>query len=97
ACTQVCPSGAIPHLTLEEKRRAPIGIVVIDRDKCIDCMICEDACPASAIEREEYFGKYRNLKARPVVNPDLCTGCNRCTFDCPMECMTVVSRKIANA
>lgn len=96
ACTQVCPSGAIPHLTLEQKRRAPIGIVQIDTENCIDCMICETACPAGAIERERYMGKYRNVKSRPIVNPDLCTGCNICTFECPQECMTVVSRKTVN-
>ncbi len=96
ACTQVCPSGAIPVLTLEEKRKAPIGIVVIDYDVCTECMICEAACPATAIERVEYMGKYRYVKARPVINPDLCTGCNACTFECPQSCMEVVSRKTVN-
>lgn len=96
SCTQVCPSEAIPHLTLEEKRLAPIGIVVIDEEDCIECMICEDACPASAIEREEYMGKYRHVQAKPVVNQDLCVGCNICTFECPKDCMKVVSRNSVN-
>jgi polyferredoxin len=35
ACGQVCPSGAIPLLALEEKRRTVIGKASIDRNRCL--------------------------------------------------------------
>jgi len=35
ACGQVCPSGAIPSLTLEQKRRAVIGTAVVDSNRCL--------------------------------------------------------------
>ena len=60
ACSQVCPSEAIPDLTLEDKRQAVMGLAYIDQDRCIpwtdnvDCIVCEEVCPVSdkAIEKE---------------------------------------------
>jgi len=51
ACGQVCPSGAIPMLTLAEKRRRVLGVAVIDRDRCLPwaagtpCIVCQEMCP----------------------------------------------------
>jgi NAD-dependent dihydropyrimidine dehydrogenase PreA subunit len=51
ACGQVCPSGAIPPLALEEKRRQVIGVAVIDRTRCLPwaentpCIVCQEMCP----------------------------------------------------
>jgi len=51
ACGEVCPTGAIPRLALEEKRRAPVGLARIDQDRClpwaynIPCIVCEEVCP----------------------------------------------------
>ncbi|HSJ57537.1 MAG TPA: 4Fe-4S binding protein, partial [Anaerolineae bacterium] len=51
ACGQVCPTGALPRLTLAEKQAMPIGLARIDRDRCLPwayntpCIVCEEACP----------------------------------------------------
>jgi ferredoxin len=80
ACGQVCPSGAIPPLSLEEKRKAVIGTAFVDRNRCISCMICESECPVHAIVEVMVDG----IKF-PQVMPDLCIGCGTCEYECPVE------------
>jgi len=52
-CTQVCPTRAIRPLSLQEKRRTPIGLAVIDRKTCLphagqrDCRLCFEECEAA--------------------------------------------------
>jgi len=54
ACGQVCPTDAIPALTLEQKRHTIVGKAVIDRDRCIpwadglECGVCEEVCPIAS-------------------------------------------------
>jgi ferredoxin len=80
ACGQVCPSGAIPPLSLEEKRKAVIGTAYVDRERCISGMICVRECPVQAIV-EVMVGNTRF----PQVMPDLCIGCGTCEHECPVE------------
>ena len=82
ACGQVCPSGAIPPLPLEEKRRAVIGTAHVDVARCIRCMFCEYECPVEAIGVVE--GR-RKRGAFPKVDPELCIGCGVCEYVCPVE------------
>lgn len=97
ACGQVCPSGAIPLLALEEKRRMVIGKANLVRDRClpwasaVPCVVCEEMCPLApkAIRLEEAeainsSGEIVPVK-RPVVLRDLCIGCGICEHDCPLE------------
>jgi len=97
ACGQVCPSGAIPPLDLNSKRKAVIGVAVIDRDRClpwahgVPCIVCEEMCPMpqKAIRLEEV--RVTNdrgevaIVQRPHVLPDLCIGCGICEYRCPLE------------
>lgn len=96
-CGQVCPTGAIPRLPVEEKRHQVIGKAVFDRNHClphaegIDCLVCEEHCPipSKAIrfrERElvEPGGTRRWLKVPYMVN-EICTGCGICERVCPLE------------
>jgi ferredoxin len=88
ACTQVCPTGAIRALTLEEKRRAVIGLAVVDKDRCVlsdesqpqDCAACEMACPFTAIRIVFDEGSYASWVD---VDPQKCTGCGACAPQCP--------------
>jgi len=82
ACGQVCPSGAIPALSLEEKAKAVIGTAVVDFDRCLRCMSCRQWCPVGAIEAGEVEGKWGKL---PKVAPERCIGCGICEFVCPVE------------
>lgn len=81
-CGQVCPSGAIPNLTLAEKKTQVMGTAVVDDSICINCMVCEPVCQPKAIDRIQ-IKKGGGSKPLPRVNPDLCTGCGRCEFVCP--------------
>lgn len=52
-CTQVCPTGAIRPLSLQEKRRTPIGLAVLNTKICLphagrrDCRLCFEECEAA--------------------------------------------------
>jgi ferredoxin len=97
ACGQVCPTGAIPNLTLEEKRRTVIGTSEVNRERCrpwslnIPCIVCEEMCPLApkAVELEvvtvtDDAGQEIELQ-RPHVLPERCIGCGICEFKCPVE------------
>jgi polyferredoxin len=97
ACGQVCPSGAIPLLALEEKRTAVIGTALVNRNRCLPwvtstpCIVCEEMCPTpeKSIRLEEVvvtdtYGERVTLQ-RPVVLQDLCIGCGICENHCPLE------------
>lgn len=95
ACGQVCPVGAIPRLTLDEKRQVVIGKAYIDQNRCIawadhtDCIVCEEMCPLSdkAIlleERNEVLPDGSRLSVRvPIVLRERCVGCGICEYKCP--------------
>ncbi len=52
---------------------------VIDREKCIDCLLCWIHCPDSAIKVED---------AKIVeVDYDHCKGCGICAEVCPVNCI----------
>ena len=52
-CTQVCPTGAIKKLTIEEKNKVKIGTAWVNKSRCIPyvlgkpCIVCEEHCPIS--------------------------------------------------
>lgn len=76
-CGSVCPTGAIRHLPLEEKREARMGLAVVD-ETCIQCFRCISACPYNAIVE---MGP-----DLPVwVRADRCVGCGACENTCHME------------
>lgn len=96
-CGQVCPTGAIPDLPPEEKKRQVIGRAVFDKNHCIpfarriDCIVCEEHCPIpqKAIRSEMqtvtgFDGTIRKVKA-PYVVEELCNGCGICEKVCPLE------------
>jgi len=97
ACGQVCPSGAIPLLALEEKRQAVMGKASIDRDRClpwasgVPCIVCEEMCPTpqKSIRLEEAEVIDSNGQTitllRPSVLRELCIGCGICEYKCPLE------------
>ena len=98
SCGQVCPSGAIPPLDLDQKRKAIIGLAVIDRDRCLPwadetpCIVCEEMCPtADKAIRLQGGGDGRgrgggnSAVQRPVVVAHQCIGCGICEYQCPVE------------
>lgn len=95
-CGQVCPTGAIRRLTLEEKVLTRIGLAHIDRDRClpwahgIPCIVCEEHCPVPGKAIRIRQGQVETPEGRrrvglPVLEPSKCIGCGICEFKCPVE------------
>lgn len=95
-CGQVCPTSAIPALTLEEKRSQIIGKAYINEHRCIawadniDCLVCEEMCPlpekAIQLNPTEVTlpDGFVTTVRRPVVLRDRCIGCGICEYKCPL-------------
>lgn len=84
-CSKICPSGAIRHLTLIEKRKTQIGLAQVNPDVCIQCGLCVRECPRSAITKQQ--GDF------PNINPDICIGCGACQAVCPVSAIKVSALK----
>lgn len=96
-CGQVCPTGAIRPLPLEERQEIKIGTAHFDKTRCIpwyygeNCMVCEEHCPLpdKAIKFRE--SKVITIDGQdstvllPYVDESLCIGCGICVTKCPVE------------
>lgn len=95
-CGQVCPTGAIKRLSLEEKAKVKIGLAMIDKGRCLPyaharpCIVCEEVCPTpkKAIWFEKNTVRDRNGREitlqQPRVDLELCIGCGICEAKCPV-------------
>ena len=90
-CGRVCPTGAIPPLTVEQKVRTHMGVANIARDRCIpwatgrQCLVCEEHCPIpqKAIQIREMMHLGQKVLL-PFVDADACVGCTLCQHVCPV-------------
>jgi formate hydrogenlyase subunit 6/NADH:ubiquinone oxidoreductase subunit I len=95
-CGQVCPTGALQVLSLEQKHRAKIGHAWFDRNLClpyakgIPCIVCEEHCPtpekAIRFRQAEVvndLGRQVRVK-QPYIVDELCIGCGICETKCPL-------------
>jgi len=95
-CGQVCPTGAIQKLTLEDKAKVKIGTAMVDRSRCLPwaqatpCIVCEEVCPVpdKAVWFEVVEGRNRSGQAvelkQPRVDLEKCNGCGICETKCPV-------------
>lgn len=95
-CSQVCPTGAIKELTIEEKMKVRIGTAWVDKSRCIpyvigsSCIVCEEHCPTSPkaiklvrTETKRSDGAILTPLA-PVIDINQCVGCGICENKCPV-------------
>lgn len=97
-CGQVCPTGAIRALPMEEKRVARMGLAKV-LPNCLPlagreaCQLCVDECNAAGYNAIEFMRVYPTLDAAgnpidgsgfsaPVVLADKCVGCGLCQTRC---------------
>ncbi len=95
-CSQVCPTGAIKELAIEEKTRVRIGTAWVNKSRCIPyvlgspCIVCEEHCPTSPkaikLVKTEVHLPDGTVQAplAPVIDLDLCIGCGICENKCPV-------------
>lgn len=85
-CSDVCPSGAILPVNVEDKSSIKIGTAVVDAGLCISasagqhCGLCSRSCPTGAIK----MVMTEDGNRRPVVNEEACIGCGSCEYHCPV-------------
>ncbi len=83
-CTEVCPSGALKRLTVDEKKVSQAGRVVFVKENCVvftedtDCGACTEHCPTKAV----VMIPYKNSRI-PDVKQEFCIGCGACEHACP--------------
>ena len=83
-CGQVCPTGAIKRLSLEEKQKTRIAMAMIIDDKCVNCGRCINVCPDGAIIRGEQG---------VVIKASKCIGCGACKIICPNDAIEIFAVK----
>ncbi len=95
-CGQVCPTGAIKELGVEEKKKTVIGVAWFDKNHClpyadgIPCIVCEEHCPTPDKAIKFRYAKVLTDQGeeitvkQPYVIETLCIGCGICETRCPI-------------
>lgn len=83
-CGSVCPTGAIPNLSLPQKQQAVMGVARYEIAHClipaegVVCGNCAVHCPVHAITMENLRGT-----KLPKIRAVQCIGCGSCQYHCP--------------
>ena len=83
-CAEVCPSGAIKRITLEEKQNTRIAMAMIKQEDCIQCRHCISQCPKQAIVNDN--GEIK-------IDGSKCIGCGKCARICPKSAIEIYGIK----
>jgi len=70
AATVTEPGSSLKYKTGDWRAFRP----VVDKEKCVNCLLCWIYCPDSAIMRQEKWVE---------INYDYCKGCGICAHECP--------------
>lgn len=74
-CGQVCPTGAIRALSLEERRAARMGCAVVTEKTCLPhagreaCRLCVDQCDLAGYHAMEFFLKHVEMDEQGMPIP----------------------------
>jgi len=72
AATVTEPGSSLKYKTGDWRAFKP----VVDKEKCVNCLLCWIYCPDSAIIRQEKWVE---------INYDYCKGCGICAHECPKQ------------
>lgn len=84
-CGDVCPTGALTPLSVEEKNHTQMGKVNFILENCIvyydetSCGACSEHCPTQAV----HMVPYKNHLTIPEIDQSICVGCGGCEYVCP--------------
>lgn len=84
-CSDICPTGALTTLTMEQKHVNQMGQVKFIIENCIvytdgtSCGACSEHCPTQAVSMVPYKGSL----TIPHTETDICVGCGGCEYVCP--------------
>mgnify|MGYP006309269945 FL=1 len=90
-CTEICPTGALTPITLEEKKLVQLGKAKFIKQNCIvhtdgtDCGACSEHCPSKAVDMVPYRGSL----FIPKVDETICIGCGACEYACPTDPLSI--------
>ncbi|MBO4314389.1 MAG: 4Fe-4S binding protein [Prevotella sp.] len=88
-CSEICPTGAIRPISLDEKSSIQVGHAVWVKKYCIpvsegiNCGNCARHCPVGAIEMVPLDPDDETSALVPAVNETRCIGCGACENLCP--------------
>ena len=90
-CMNVCPSGAILPLAVENKKLTQLGVAKFIKENCVvytdntDCGACSEHCPTKAVDMAPYPNPANKRLKIPEVKPEYCIGCGGCEHACPTK------------
>lgn len=90
-CTEVCPTGALQKLSVEEKKLTQIGVSKFIKENCVvytdntTCGACSEHCPTKAVKMVPYQNPLNKPLVIPELNTDICIGCGGCEHACPTK------------
>ncbi len=88
-CSEVCPTGAIRPISVEEKVSTVIGHAVWIKENCVvlrdgvACGNCARHCPSEAIMMVQLDPDDELSPMVPAVDRSRCIGCGACEYVCP--------------
>ncbi len=88
-CSQVCPTGALQPISLDQKTSTQLGHAVWIKKNCLTvtkgvaCGNCARHCPSGAIEMVPLDENDENSPFVPAINTEKCIGCGACEYLCP--------------
>ena len=95
-CSDVCPSGPIRPVTVEEKSSIQIGHAVIVYENCVvnsdgvSCGNCARHCPSGAIRMVHSVPGDKGSLMIPTVVEERCIGCGACENLCPARPLSAI-------
>ena len=90
-CSNICPSGAILPLTVEEKQQTQVGVAKFIKGNCVvytdntNCGACSEHCPSKAVHMKPYLNAVGRKLVIPEVDETICVGCGGCEHACPTK------------